>query len=170
MGAHLGPWELGAVSLGLRGLPLVVVSRPHRGRAADEFFTAMRQRAGLQVLQLPGAAGRVVEILRSRGCVGMLTDRGFGAGTAVRFFGRMAQMPWGAVACALRTGASLIPGYTVREGNRWRVVLGGPVRIERTGDWKRDLQAGMTGCLRALEGFIRRYPEQWFVFEPVWSE
>ena len=168
--AHLGSWEVGAVSLGLQGVPLAVVSRRHRNRAVEEFFVELRRKAGLEVLQLPGAAGRIVGVLRERGCVGMLADRGFGAGKAVRFFGRMARMPWGAVACALRTGASLLPGYTVREKGRWRVVLGPPLRLRRTGDWRGDLQKGMARCLEALESFIREHPEQWFVFEPIWGE
>jgi KDO2-lipid IV(A) lauroyltransferase len=168
--AHLGSWEVGAVSLALQGVPLAVVSRRHHNRAVEEFFVELRRKAGLEVLQLPGAAGRIVEVLRERGCVGMLADRGFGAGKGVRFFGRMARMPWGAVACALRTGACLLPGYTVREKDRWRVVLGRPLRLRRTGDWRGDLQRGMIRCVEALENFIREHPEQWFVFEPIWND
>ncbi len=168
--AHLGPWEVGAASLGAMGIPLAVVARPHRDRATQEFFLQMRRRAGLEVLQPPGAGRRALTVLRKRGCVGMLADRGFGAGRAVRFFGRVARLPWGAVACALRTGASLVPGYTLREKNRWRVVIGRPLRLPHTGDCRRDLHHGMTRCLRVLEGVIRQHPEQWFVFEPVWGE
>ncbi len=168
--AHIGPWELGAALLSLMGVPLAVVARPHRDRSVDEFFLRMRRRAGLQVLELPGAARDVVTILKQKGCVGMLADRGFGTGKAVQFFGRVARMPWGAVACALHTGASLVPGYTIREQDSWRVVIGRPLRLPRTGDWRQDLERGMRRCLEVLEGFIRRHPEQWFVFEPLWTE
>jgi lauroyl/myristoyl acyltransferase len=168
--AHLGPWEVGAASLGVLGIPLAVVARPHRDRAAQEFFLQMRRRAGLEVLQPPGAGRRALTVLRRQGCVGMLADRGFGAGRVVRFFGKAARMPWGAVACALRTGASLVPGYTLREKNRWRVVIGRPLQLRQTGDWGRDLHQGMSRCLRIFEGVIRRHPEQWFVFEPLWGE
>ncbi len=169
VGAHLGPWEIGAASLVGMGVPLAVVTRPHRNRGTEEFFTDLRRRAGLRVVRVPWATRKVVRILRENGCVAMLTDRGFGDGRAVRFFGRRARVPWGAVACALRTGASLIPGYTLRQGGCWRVILRDPVRLQRTGDWRRDVRAGMAQCMSVLERFIRSHPEQWFVFEPVWG-
>jgi KDO2-lipid IV(A) lauroyltransferase len=168
--AHLGPWEVGAASIGSLGIPVAVVARPHKDYAAQEFFLRMRQRAGLEVLEPPGAGRQALAFLRQHGCVGMLADRGFGAGRAIRFFGRAARLPWGAVACALRTGASLVPGYTLRDNNRWRVIIGRPLQLNHTGDRRRDLRHGMSRCLRFLEEAIRRHPEQWFVFEPLWGE
>jgi lauroyl/myristoyl acyltransferase len=45
-----------------------------------------------------------------------------------------------------------------------------PLALTRTGDSRADLQTNAERIARALEAAIRRYPEQWTVFQRVWPE
>src|SRR5690606_23809883 len=44
------------------------------------------------------------------------------------------------------------------------------LKFERSGDDERDVQALTQAMAASLEGFVRRFPEQWFAFRPVWPE
>jgi hypothetical protein len=40
----------------------------------------------------------------------------------------------------------------------------------RTGDREKEFKLNMDQVLGALEAVIRRWPEQWQIFVPVWPE
>ncbi len=42
------------------------------------------------------------------------------------------------------------------------------VRVLRTGDDERDVQALTQRIFSAHERFIRRYPDQWYIFRRMW--
>jgi lauroyl/myristoyl acyltransferase len=165
---HLGNWEWGAAWLGQRGVLHGVVARAHAAPGVERLFVERRQANGLTVFPERHSAPGVVGLLRSGGGVGMLVDRDIThEGARADFFGRPTRMPRAHVSLALRTGAVILPGFLIREADgRQRLVFEPPLDPRQLG----GLEGGVEACLKILEKYIRRYPEQWMVFEPVWPE
>jgi KDO2-lipid IV(A) lauroyltransferase len=166
--AHLGPVVLCGQILAARGLDVSVLVEPKSGEFG-RVIDRLRSSLGLRTVETT-APQRIVRALRAGGIVGVLADRPVtGVGERVRLFGRDALLPSAHIALALRTGAAVIPGFTLREGDRLRAYAEPELELERTGDHQADLREGMRRWAAVLETWIGRDPEQWSVFEPVWS-
>jgi lauroyl/myristoyl acyltransferase len=108
-------------------------------------------------------------VLKRGGALGLLADRAVtGVGERVPFFGRPALLPSAHVVLALRTGASLVPGFAYRDGRKMRAVFEPALELARTGDREADVREGVRRWAQVLERHIREAPEQWSVFEAVW--
>jgi KDO2-lipid IV(A) lauroyltransferase len=75
-------------------------------------------------------------------------------------------VPGGAATLALRTGSPVVPAALVRDphGPGYLVHIGPPIVGEK-GD---DATVVMQRIMSWLEGIIRRYPDQWFMFRQMW--
>jgi lauroyl/myristoyl acyltransferase len=166
--AHLGPVVLCGQILAARGLDVSVMVEPKSseiGRAIDR----ARSSLGMRTIETT-APHRIVRTLRQGGIIGILADRAItGVGERVLLFGREALLPSAHIALALRTGAAVVPAFALREGHRLRAFALPELELARTGDHQADLRVGMLRWAAALEIWIARAPEQWSVFEPVWS-
>lgn len=86
--------------------------------------------------------------------------------------GGKAHLPVGHTRPALATGASILVGASHRVGEgtyRAEVTLTPqPPQQESTGDRQQDMVRWAQDALSAVEGFIRRWSEEWLMPEPVW--
>jgi KDO2-lipid IV(A) lauroyltransferase len=108
--------------------------------------------------------------LREGGLVGLLCDRDIeGTGVEVDFFGERTTMPAGPATLALRTGATLCTGAVYSgPGRDHRAIVEPPLDTTRTGPLRKDVARLTQEIATRLEGLIRRAPEQWHVFQPLW--
>ncbi|UCF79255.1 MAG: lysophospholipid acyltransferase family protein [Candidatus Eiseniibacteriota bacterium] len=169
LAAHLGNWELGGAILSMSGFPLSVVAMPHENGLIDRFFVRRRTAKGIAVVSAERATSELLESLRRKECVAILADRNvLGRGLEARFFGSAAPMPYGHVILSLRTGAPIVPGFLIREaGGRFKAYVDEPIR---PGTGEGAFEEIMGRCVNVMEKYVRRYPDQWFVFEPIWRE
>lgn len=118
----------------------------------------------------------VIRAMRNGEFVAMVADRNFTErGYETTFFGKPTVLPVGAVKLARETGAPLIPVLAYRASIQHRrreffFRVGQPIYIDRTTNRKEDIAAGMRQVVAVLEESIRRAPEQWVMFQPVWPE
>ena len=172
--AHLGNWYLGGMLLGGLDHPIHVVLKPDRFPVVERFRSGMHRRWGVREIAvgdsfLSGVA--VVQALSRGETLGIQCDRDFNnTGIAVDFFGRPAYFPRGPFAAAMVTGAAMLPSFILREGSRYRIVIEDPLEIARGGSHEADLRANVERFVRILEGFVRRYPTQWYCFYPFWDD
>ena len=194
MTAHLGNWELGGIVFSLKGFPMTVIAWPHRSRRVTDFFTRRRSSKGLKVVQVGDAKRETLRALRRNECVAVLGDRNFTRrGICIPFFGRPVQFPIGAFQLSARTGAPIIPIFNIRSGDgKYRFIVESPIFFEkhrrsarlpsqppqrrdsqppRQGeDWyQKGLKENLLKWATLLEKYIRRYPDQWYLFEPVFE-
>lgn len=166
--AHLGPVSLVGQVIVTHGYPTVLPVETERSeiqRAVNRGRAAM----GLEVVSTDSPFA-VVRALRQGKVFGVIADRAVtGVGERVLFFGREALIPSAHIALGLRTGAAVIPSFALREGASLVACFEPPLDLRSTGDREADLRAGMVKWVTALEAYIRRAPEQWTVFERVWS-
>jgi KDO2-lipid IV(A) lauroyltransferase len=111
--AHLGPWERVAASLVAVGVPLVTVARESYDPRFSLLYERLRSahRVGVVWRAKPGAAARMVRIVRAGGVLGIPMDlcarvSSFDA----PFLGHEAPTAVGPARIALLTGAAVIVG------------------------------------------------------------
>jgi lauroyl/myristoyl acyltransferase len=170
--AHLGSPSLVAQLLSTRGYKVTVPAEPVRPRRLLELISRARGSRGIKLIPIgPGTTRELTDTLRRGEVVGIIVDRDVQkTGTPVKFFGATATLPAGPVTLALRTGATLVPAFTYRlDSGRFEGRIEEPMELERSGDLREDIRRNTQKLAATLERAIGQSPEQWVVFERVWS-
>ena len=172
LSAHVGNFNVVAQYPATLGLKAAVVAEEVEPPELFRYFVRLRSAMGISVLP-PGAASAlpILRLLRQNGLLLVAGDRDVtGQGHPVRFFDALAHLPSGPVILAQRTGATLLPAFTLRRSTRKSVVyIESPLSLVRTGEEQRDLDENMRRVARALERMISADPGQWSVLQRVWQ-
>lgn len=169
---HFGFYDLLGAWAGAKGYPLTTVAEVLKPRALFEWFAGIRERAGMTILPAkPGtqALRGLLRALEAGGVAALVADRDLGRrGVWVEYFGEATTAPVGPALIAARTGAPLAAAafYQVGRG-RFRCEIT-PVPYLRTGDEKADIPVIAQAIATALEGVVRRAPEQYHLFSTNW--
>jgi len=168
---HVGSWEYGGAFLSAVGYPMTSVAERIEPPELFDHFVAERAAMGLTIVPLGAeSGGTVLRTLREGGLVGLLCDRDLtGTGVEVEFFGEKTTMPAGPATVALRTGALLLTAAVYSgPGRDHHAVVGAPIDTTRQGSFRSDVARITQEIAGRFEGLIRRAPEQWHVFQPLW--
>jgi phosphatidylinositol dimannoside acyltransferase len=168
---HVGSWEYGGAFLATQDLPMTAVAERIEPPELFEYFVEQRAAMGLTIIPLDGSSGSaIMSTLRGGGLVGLLSDRDLaGNGVPVEFFGESTTMPGGPATLALRTGARLVTGAVYSgPGLDHRAYVEPPIDTTRRGSLREDVRRLTQEIATRFEGLIRRAPEQWHVFQPLW--
>ncbi|MBI4758644.1 MAG: hypothetical protein HY783_06550 [Chloroflexi bacterium] len=88
----------------------------------------------------------------------------------MRFFDGTVSLPAAPAALSLKTGAKVLVGYLARlADDHFAGGFVAPIEYEATGDRQRDVAALTQKIVSALEEIIRKHPDQWYMFRPLWS-
>jgi KDO2-lipid IV(A) lauroyltransferase len=169
---HFGNWEMPSLGASLFGYPVVALAQRIRNPWVDRYVKRTREAAGVTILPKREVTQRVINELRQGRIVGIFVDQRERKKSRVMvdFFGKKAPTTPSPVVFSLRTGAPMIPLFTVRENNsHHHVIIGMPIMPESTGDIERDLQKGTETYTRILEDMIRKYPDQYFWLHNRWE-
>jgi KDO2-lipid IV(A) lauroyltransferase len=170
---HLSNFDLGGHAI-VRHLPEVQLLTLPDPPAGFELINELRRVAGVSVTPLSSTALRqAIKLLRRGGVVSIAGDRPVSdLDRPVPFFDRPARVPSGHVRLALKTGAVMAVAYCILsvETGRYTAYLEPPMDLIRTGDLAEEVALNLRQVLDALERAIRRWPEQWQMFVPVWPE
>ena len=145
---------------------MAVVARALEESGLNELLVAFRRRFGTETLErgAPGAARRLLRVLRAGGALGMLIDQDTRVeGVWVPFFGRPAFTPVGAAKIALRQGAAVVPAFIERLADGTHLA-----RIHPPLDLPADEVEATALMTQAIEEQIRRVPEQWVWMHRRW--
>lgn len=165
--AHIGNWELGGVAMSGLGYPLWAVALPHKSAEVNEFFNSRRKKMGVKVIQFGKAARSCFKVLKEQEMLALVGDRDFSneAGEIVDFFGKRTYLPKGPAVFAIKTGAPIVPGFVLRNGDDSFVL-----RFEQA--FEAAAHETVPDLIRRykelIERYIRAYPEQWFMFKKFW--
>ena len=168
--AHLGNWELGGVVLAQLGYPFWAVALSHKNKKVNDFFVAQRARKGVNVIAMGKAIRSCISEIRNNHMVALVGDRDFTEkGIVIDFFNKPTHFPEGPAALSLMTGASIIPGFMLRNSDdTFTLRIEKPVEFFPTGDKAKDLKNLIKVYNGIFEDYIRRYPDQWYVFRRFW--
>jgi lauroyl/myristoyl acyltransferase len=170
--AHLGNFELVPQVLSLRGIKAASLVEPFDSTPFLRTAAQLRQSNGCTIIPVnSGGLRDGLKILRNGGTVVILCDRDIqGHGRKVPFFGEETSLPYGAVKLALHTGATILPVFCVRKSfERSVIYIEPPLRLVDAGNRHASAKVNLERLVAIMERYIRQYPEQWTVFEPVWD-
>jgi len=170
--SHFGNWELMAIMAGVIGYPISAVGRPMKNPYIYDYIMSLRGMTGLKSLPKKGAAKELIRELRNNRVVAILFDQyGGSAGEPIDFFGRPAYTTTAVAQLALRTGASVVPAYNVRQPDGTHIIyVDDPIKTIDTGDKTADYINNTLAYNRNLEKWIRKYSSQWFWFHRRWKK
>ncbi|MBI4972429.1 MAG: lysophospholipid acyltransferase family protein [Candidatus Omnitrophica bacterium] len=172
LSAHLGNWELGGVVVALLGYPFWAVVLPHKYKKVDNFFNQQRESKGVKVIPLPRAVRTSLGILKENKIVALVGDRDFKErGMVLDFLGRPTILPIGPAAFSLRTGAIIVPVFMLRNGDdSFTLSFEKPIEFIGTGNNEKDKIELINRYKVIIEDYIRRFPDQWYMFRRFWVQ
>jgi KDO2-lipid IV(A) lauroyltransferase len=170
--AHFGNWEYMALSLGLQvELPFSVVVKSQRNVYVSDWLNRIRSLWGNKAVPLGISIRQIYKELKDKNIVAMVSDqRGPSDGVRVNFFGRKASVYSGPAVLALKTKAPILYAIGVRQPDysykcRFSEITTNDLP-ENEEDKITELNQRMTDF---LEGYIRKYPEQWLWMHKRWK-
>ena len=168
--AHLGNWELGGIVIALLGYPFWVVALPHKDKKVNDFFNFQRESKGVKVIQLGKAVRASLNVLKKNEMVALVGDRDFTEkGIVMNFFGKPTFLPEGAAAFSLKTGAPILAGFMLRNSDdSFTLTMEKPIEYTPTQDKEKDIKNIVFECKAVIEKYIRKYPDQWYMFRRFW--
>lgn len=172
LSAHLGNWELGGVVIAQLGYSFWVVALPHKNKKVNEFFDGQRNGKGVKVIAMGKAVRSCISEIRKNHMVALVGDRDFTEkGIIINFFGKPMHFPEGPAALSLMTGAPIVPGFMFRNpDDSFTLRIEKPVEFSPSGDKDKDLVGLINVYKKVMEDYIRKYPEQWYVFRKFWVQ
>jgi KDO2-lipid IV(A) lauroyltransferase len=171
---HMGNWDLAGHYLAVNGYPLASVAEELRPARLSELFLRHREELGMKIIPLTrnGHVGQQLkQLLSENWIVALVADRDLsGRGVEVEMFGATRMVPAGPALLSLSSGAPLMvcPVYTLPTG--WRIEIGTPLEIERTGDTRRDVVELSRLMAAKFERAVAARPPDWHLFQPGWAE
>jgi Kdo2-lipid IVA lauroyltransferase/acyltransferase len=173
MTAHFGAWELSSFAHALYGYPLKFIVRPIDNPRVESLISSYRTRSGNVPILRRSAARDILRALRQNEAVGILFDQNTtrSEGVFAKFFGIPAATTPAIALFALRTGAAVIPGFLIWDAaqQKHRLRLDPPVDLINTGDLDRDVLENTKHFNQILEGYVRKYPDQWLWIHRRWK-
>lgn len=168
--AHIGNWELGGVVVALLGYPFWAVALPHKDKRVNDFFNAQRQSKGIRVIPLGNAVRQCLNVLKKNEVLALVGDRDFTErGIVLNFFGRPTFLPEGPAAFALKTQASIVPAFIVRNpDDSFTLRFEKPLTVSAGSPRNKAIVEIITQYTSIFEEYIRAYPDQWYMFRRFW--
>lgn len=168
--AHMGSIEVASSLLLLYDYRITSVAEWLRPKFLMDWIVTCRERMGVTLLPARGTGMRLMRALRRNEMVALVVDIGVDhdMGVSVRFFGHETSFPVGPARLARISGAPIVFGLAVRRpGNRFMAYMSPPIFANREMEPEADAQATTQRIVDEFERFVRRYPDQWYVFRDM---
>jgi len=171
--AHFGGWELSSFVHSLHGHPMRIVVRPLDNPYIDRLINHYRTLHGNTTFGKETFARGLLAAMKARECVGILMDTNMTPpqGIFVDYFGHQACTASGLARVALRTDAAVVPAFSIWDTKlkKYRLRFDPPVELIRTGNDEADIVGNTERFTKVIEGFARRYPDQWLWVHRRWK-
>ncbi len=174
--AHFGNMDMASAVLAKEFKPFTLVAETLRPQQLMDFLTRIRKERNVRLFSYERAPRKIIEALKRNELTAFLLDFGvthhFDITTVpVTFFGTLTDFPAGPAQLALLTNTPIIVGHShVAADGHIDIFATPPMFIERTGDRRHMMQVTMQAIACHMENFIRLYPEQWYMFRPMWKD
>jgi KDO2-lipid IV(A) lauroyltransferase len=169
--AHMGSMEVASSLILLRGYKITSVAERLRPQLLMDWIVTCRAKMGVTLLPASGSGMKLVRALRRNEMVALVVDIGIanGGGVPVTFFGHRTLFPVGPARLARLSGAPILFGLAVRRRDgRYTAYISRPILANRELEAEEDIRQVTQRIVDEFERFVRRYPEQWYVFRDMW--
>jgi heptosyltransferase II len=166
--SHLGNWELCAQILPkfIGYVRNSTIYQKLGNRFIDEHVRKSRARSGVEMFDRKDGFHRAIQLLRSGGAIGILSDQHAGdQGIWVPFFGKLASTTPLPALLAKRTDAALIGVAFYTDGPaRWRIIFEPPLPTQ-----SESVEVITAKINELIAAQVRRAPEDWFWVHNRWK-
>jgi KDO2-lipid IV(A) lauroyltransferase len=170
MTAHFGNWELCALTLAMKGYPMIGLAKPQPNAGITTLLTEFRTRYGGSLYYKGAALRQVIQALKDNKFVFVVSDQDGGKdGIIIDFLNKPASTPAGPAAFARRCSAPVIPVFMRRVGRKHLLVVDPPIELQETDNIKADIRYNLFIITKRVEEQIRKYPEEWLWFQKRWN-
>ncbi|ABF41347.1 lipid A biosynthesis acyltransferase [Candidatus Koribacter versatilis Ellin345] len=170
---HVGGWEIGSFVHSIYGHPMNIVVRPLDNPYLNQLAEDFRCRFGNRLLGKQDFARGLLAAMHKGETVGILMDTNMTPpqGDFVPFFGVLACTATGMARVAMKTGAAVVPAFTVWDDKlrKYRVLFEPAIKLVNTGNTDADVLTNTALFNKAIEDVIRRYPDQWLWVHRRWK-
>jgi KDO2-lipid IV(A) lauroyltransferase len=168
--AHFGNLDIVGQTFAIRGYKVTTPAEHVKPEILYQRIVSTRASKGLTIIPVDGPLLSLVRALKKNEIVGLAADLDVTkSGIVVNFFDAPARLPDGHVQLALRTGAALLPAFSLRLPDNTFAAFAEPaIALKNTGNFDGDVRAGVEQVARVLEKWIGQYPEQWVMFHRTW--
>lgn len=172
--AHFGNFPLMLLYLSQIGYPTHAIIRPSRDEIIEEYFQEARGRLGLKTIHSyprEVCVSQSIKALRSKELLVVLLDQNTGSksGVYVDFFGRKSGTATGPIIFALRTGSPILPIFTVRDGDRHKLIVEPHFYLEKKETDEETIQYNVQKITDIIERYVRTYPSEWGWMHRRWK-
>jgi len=170
--SHIGNFEWGGSRLAVGGYKIWGVSLFRKNDRTNRFFETKRMTKGMRTLYINRMLS-IFRLLKNNEILAIPSDWDptGKASRPFKFFGRMAELPIGALQISLKSGAPLVPCFTWRDGRyTHRLVIGKPIELDRKGDREELISKNMEKILAVIESHIREHINEWELFHNIWID
>jgi KDO2-lipid IV(A) lauroyltransferase len=170
---HFSNWEVSGVISKLLGYDVTALARPLKKQVIlNNFLNRLRAATGLTVIFNKNTGREVMKLLKENKIVVILGDQREkrSRGVFVELFGTKVPTSKGTAMIAMKTGAAVIPAYSVRKGFlRYAFVCCSPLEMERKGNIEELVEKNTRKINAFLESIITQYPDEWFWVHRRWG-
>ena len=171
--AHIGGWEVSSFAHSLYGHPMNIIVRPLDNRYLNAMVERYRNMHGNQTLSKQDYARGLLKLLRQGEVIGILMDTNMTPpqGEFVDFFGIPACTATGIARVASHTGAAVVPAFCVWDERiaKYKICFEPAVDLMNSGNSDADAIANTEAFTKVIEGYVRRYPNQWLWVHRRWK-
>ncbi|MFA5355802.1 MAG: ELM1/GtrOC1 family putative glycosyltransferase [Candidatus Omnitrophota bacterium] len=170
VGVHAGSWELSNVICANLGFPFNLFIRVQKYPRLNGLLNSFRRQQGCKFIQREGETRQLIKVLKNNEAIGMSADQGGRSGIQVKFFGRYASMPSGAIRLAMKYDACIVPAfYTRLKGPYVKAFVEPPLELKRTGDTQQDIKDNLQALVNIFERYISKYPKDYLWTYKAWK-
>jgi KDO2-lipid IV(A) lauroyltransferase len=171
---HLGNWELGGMLLALESMPMTVITLEEPSTELTQLRDEYRRKLGIKTIAIGSETFAFVEVintLRNNGIVAMLVERPQeSSGTPVQFFGRETQFSSGPALLWQHTDATVLPAFVVQKNDgQYLSFIDPAVPMQQDASPREGLANNTQRLATIFETIIRKHPDQWYNFAPIWK-
>jgi KDO2-lipid IV(A) lauroyltransferase len=171
--AHVGAWEIGSFAHSIYGNPMNIVVRDLDNKLVDGLVRRYRTLHGNVTFDNRDFARGLLGAMRGGETVGILMDTNMTPpqGVFVDFFGIPACTASGLARVALKTGAAVVPAFTIWDSGlgKYKITFAPALTLVQTGNAEADAVSNTALFTKAIEGCVREHPEQWLWVHRRWK-
>jgi len=172
LSAHFGNWEFMATSLAAQlNIPISVVIKPQRNPYVTNWMNKARTKWNNEIVPLGISIRQTYQTIKDKKIIAMVADqRGPEESIKINFFGRNLTVLTGPAALSLKTGAPILYGISVRQDDYSYKSVMTEISNENLPESNEEkIKELSQRHMTYLEGYIRKYPEQWLWMHKRWK-
>jgi tetraacyldisaccharide-1-P 4'-kinase/lauroyl/myristoyl acyltransferase len=169
--AHLGSWETGGLTLLSMVDDVRMVARPLDNALIEASVQRFRAKTGAEVIDRRRAARGLMRALAENAMVVLLPDQAVQPreGVLVPFVGRPAWTTPAPAKMAIRGGSTIVIGFCIPDGLRYRIEFHESIRIDELRDEERDPMVLTTRINTAISNQILARPDLYLWMHDRWK-